>query len=107
MKLTHRQMVEEALSEEQAPRKYDDSALTNADIQAYIYMNFSEQITTGEISDIRQAAQEALTAGADEEAGIEKALAELNNVPAYVERYKPAFWYQSVSVDPWTDPYWH
>jgi len=49
MELTHKQMVAEALISDQAARKYDDNEMTNQDIQAYILMNFSEQVSIDEI----------------------------------------------------------
>jgi hypothetical protein len=55
MALTHEQMVEEALSPDQAARKYDDGEMTNQDVQAYILMNFSEQMSLEEIAELRRS----------------------------------------------------
>jgi hypothetical protein len=63
MSLTHKQMVAEALSPDQAARKYNDNEMTNQDIQAYILMNFSEQVSIDEISALRSSNS------ADENAG--------------------------------------
>jgi len=50
MSLTHQEMVQEALSNEQAGCKYDDE-MTVQDIQVYILVNFNEQVTISEISE--------------------------------------------------------
>jgi hypothetical protein len=52
--MDHATMVASALDPEQAFLKYDEE-MTNQDIQAYIYMEFGEKVTTGEISDLRHA----------------------------------------------------
>lgn len=53
MRLTHKQMVEEALRPDQAARKYDDDEMTNQDVQAYVLMNFSEHLSIEEIAELR------------------------------------------------------
>lgn len=51
MVLTHKEMVQEALGDDQASCKYDDD-MTYQDIQAYILVNFNEQVTVNEISNV-------------------------------------------------------
>lgn len=58
MALTHKQMVEEALSPDQAARKYDDDEMTDQDVQAYVLMNFSEQMSIEEIAELRHSNSE-------------------------------------------------
>lgn len=85
--LTHEQMVQEALGNQEIT--------TNGEVQEYIRDFLGVTISTGEISDIRNA---------NEEPAWIKAINDRSE-PRVSQAERP-FWYQDPKVDPWTDPYW-